>query len=138
MSRFAEVYAASYRIDAQFSGLRYLMFHYPMTAAFFGTGLNMFILVSILILSWYRFFANPVNTTEEEEEYKDPFGVDSGSNSNSLTGELDKDDLAEDQSESDHDNLLGENVEKVKKESETDEDIDTLPDVASSKELFGL
>ncbi len=61
MSRYAEVYSAHFRIDARFSGLRYLMFNYPITAAIFGTSLNLTILLAVLILSWYRFFAQPLS-----------------------------------------------------------------------------
>ena len=133
MSRYAEVYSANYRIDAQFSGLRYLMFHYPMTAAFFGTSLNMFILTAILILSWYRFFANPITPIDEDEvDYRDPFEVESAKNSEN--GDPIKENIEDDLKK---ENILGENVEKLKKESDTDEDLDTLPDFASSKEIFG-
>ena len=103
MSRFAEVYSASYRIDAQFSGLRYIMFHFPVTAAIFGTSLNMFILAAILILSWYRFFATPALVdNDEDEDYKDPFEIDSG-----------KEDSSEEELEEEPE-LLGQNVENLK------------------------
>ena len=57
MTRYAEVYSSIYRIHAKFSGLRYIMYNFPITAAIFGTSFNMFVLATILLLSWYRFFA---------------------------------------------------------------------------------
>ena len=40
---------------------RYLLFTYPVTAALFGVGTNMFFLVIMFILSWQRF--NPTDKT---------------------------------------------------------------------------
>ena len=48
------------------------MFNYPVSAAILGTGMNMFVLAAILILSWYRFFASPM-TSLEDDDYRDPF-----------------------------------------------------------------
>lgn len=73
MSRYAEVYSASYRIDAQFSGLRYLMFYYPVTAALVGISLNLFILAAVFVLSWYRFFAISPDSNNSDNDYIDPF-----------------------------------------------------------------
>lgn len=126
-SRYAEVYSAHFKIDAKFSGLRYIMYHYPTTAAISGSSLTMFILAGILILSWYRFFAQPVSTLEpEQEEFKDPF--------ESI------DDIGKES------NILGENVEnieeeKVEKEEEEKKDEDPfedfgLPDFTSHKDLW--
>lgn len=56
-SRFIEVYNIRYRIYANFSGLRYLMFNYPLISAFIGSSLNMMFLSAIILLSWYRFFS---------------------------------------------------------------------------------
>lgn len=132
MSRFAEVYTASYRIDAQFSGLRYLMFHYPITAAIFGTSLNMFILAAILILSWYRFFANTGGVIEEDdEEFNDPFEAETAKESSTKTGS----DEEEYEEEENDDNVLGENIEKLQESSISDEDLDTLPDISVAKKL---
>ena len=48
------------------------MFNYPISAAILGTGMNMFVLAAILILSWYRFFASHM-TSLEDDDYRDPF-----------------------------------------------------------------
>ena len=59
LTRHAEVYSSFYRIHAKFSGLRYFMFYFPITAAMTGTFFNMFLLSTIFIMSWYRFFIPP-------------------------------------------------------------------------------
>ena len=134
MSRYAEVYSSSFRIDAKFSGLRYLMFHYPITTALFGTSLNLYILTAILILSWYRFFASPINSNDEEDEhgYSDPFESNPVRESQLSETKINEDDTKNGSEE----NVLGECVEKLKKDAEIDEDIDTLPDLKSSKDIF--
>jgi hypothetical protein len=134
MSRYAEVYSAHYRIDAKFSGLRYLMFNFPTMAAIFGTSLNMFILVAIMILSWYRFFAPNIHQYDgENDEFQDdPFDSENGAKS----GEISKEDGEGEKSDSNTDeefNLLGENVENMKEKEEQDFG---LPDFSSSKDLW--
>lgn len=54
-SRHVELYSAQLRIHAMFSGLRYLMYHYPLTAAVIGIGICMMFLSAIVIFSWYQF-----------------------------------------------------------------------------------
>ena len=80
------------------------MFHYPTTAAISGSSLTMFILAGILILSWYRFFAQPVSASDEQEEFKDPF------------------DSPEDDASLKEPNILGENVEKIEAETKREEE----------------
>lgn len=128
MSRYAEVYSSSFRIDAKFSGLRYLMFHYPITTALFGTSLNLYILTAILILSWYRFFAAPLQGEDGDGQvYTDPFATNSSQESQ-------KDDNNEGiRSE---ESVLGERVERLKDDPEIDEDMDTLPDLKAPKDIF--
>ena len=125
MSRYAEVYSSSFRIDAKFSGLRYLMFHYPITTALFGTSLNLYILTAILILSWYRFFAAPLQGEDGDDQvYTDPFATNSSQESQ------------KDEGIRSEESVLGERVERLKDDPEIDEDMDTLPDLKTPKDIF--
>ena len=117
MSRYAEVYSATFQIQAQFSGLRYLMHYYPITAAIFGISLNMFILATIFILSWYRFFAKPlIEEDGYDDNYRDPFEEDDIGKDSGMSGDLLKEDSEEDFQMEDESSLLGENIEKVEQD----------------------
>ncbi|XP_064117849.1 seipin-like isoform X2 [Macrobrachium nipponense] len=54
-TRHVELYAAQLRIHAVFTGLRYFMYHYPLSAATVGVGICMVFLSAVVILSWYQF-----------------------------------------------------------------------------------
>lgn len=54
-TKHVELYGAQLRIHAVFSGLRYLMYHYPLTAAALGIGICMVFLSAVVIFSWYQF-----------------------------------------------------------------------------------
>lgn len=54
-SRHVELYSAQLRIHAMFSGLRYFMYNYPLSAAAVGIGICMVFLSAVVILSWYQF-----------------------------------------------------------------------------------
>ena len=114
LSRYAEVYRASFQIQAKFSGLRYLMYYYPVTAAIFGISLNMSILAVVFILSWHKFFANtdPIMEESEDLNYRDPFEDKRGENEK----------INEEESESE-DSILGDNIEKIEK---VEDDKETL------------
>lgn len=56
-SRHVELYSAQLRIHAMFSGLRYFMYYYPLSAASVGIGICMVFLSTVVILSWYQFSA---------------------------------------------------------------------------------
>ena len=60
MSRFAEIYEAKYQVQAKFTGLRYILYFFPMTSAVFGIGFNFMWLMIILFFTWYGFLAKPV------------------------------------------------------------------------------
>ncbi|XP_069165603.1 seipin isoform X7 [Procambarus clarkii] len=60
-TRFVELYGAQLRIHAVFSGLRYLMYHYPLTAATMGIGICMMFLSAVVIFSWYQFSGPTLN-----------------------------------------------------------------------------
>ncbi len=71
-SRYVEIYDAEFAIHANFAGIRYLMFHYPLTSLIAGTLINTFTLALIALLSWLRFDQPQREVTgEEEAEAKD-------------------------------------------------------------------
>ncbi|XP_054723846.1 seipin-like, partial [Uloborus diversus] len=53
-----EIYSASLRIHARFTGLRYLMYYWPVLSALVGIGTNFFLLVLVIALIWARQIAN--------------------------------------------------------------------------------
>jgi len=55
-SRFIELYSASIHIQAHLSGLRYLMFHWPLLSAILGVLSNLFVIAFIFSLSWYHLY----------------------------------------------------------------------------------
>ncbi|XP_047350423.1 seipin [Vespa velutina] len=77
-SRYIEFYSASIIINANLSGLRYLMFHWPILSTIIGIGTNLFFLVLISILSYLHFAMDEEDKEEnfvyekgESEEEKD-------------------------------------------------------------------
>lgn len=57
-TRQIEIYSAQLRIYAHFTGLRYLMFHWPVLSAVIGIGTNLFFLSIVALLSWYRYLVS--------------------------------------------------------------------------------
>ena len=55
-TRSLQLYSASLKIYAHFTGLRYLMFHWPATCAVLGTGIILSSLMFVAMLSWYNYF----------------------------------------------------------------------------------
>ncbi|KAK7790997.1 hypothetical protein R5R35_011456 [Gryllus longicercus] len=53
-SRYIELYSATLEIYAHFTGLRYLMFHWPVLSAAVGICSNLFFIVLICTLSWWH------------------------------------------------------------------------------------
>lgn len=51
-----QLYSATLKIYAHFTGLRYLMFHWPATCAVLGTGIILSSLMFVAMLSWYNYF----------------------------------------------------------------------------------
>lgn len=70
-SRYIEFYSASIIINANLSGLRYLMFHWPILSAIIGIGTNLFFLALISILSYLHF-------AMEEEDKEENFVYERG------------------------------------------------------------
>ncbi|XP_043279402.1 seipin [Venturia canescens] len=54
-SRHIEFYSATLGINAHLSGLRYLMFHWPILSAIVGIGTNLFFIALVCILSYLHF-----------------------------------------------------------------------------------
>ncbi|CAB0045098.1 unnamed protein product [Trichogramma brassicae] len=63
-SRQIEFYSASVVIRAHLSGLRYLMFHWPILSAFIGISTNLFFIVLVCILSYLHFSTDDENMEE--------------------------------------------------------------------------
>ncbi|XP_046751449.1 seipin [Diprion similis] len=70
-SRFVEFYSATVMINAHLSGLRYIMFHWPILSAILGISTNLFFIALICILSYLHFIA-------EEEILDDDFIYEKG------------------------------------------------------------
>ncbi|XP_044727667.1 seipin [Chrysoperla carnea] len=64
-SQNIELYSATLLISAHFSGLRYMMFHWPILSASIGITSNLFFIAFISILSWYQLI-----NSEEYLNYK--------------------------------------------------------------------
>lgn len=78
-SRHIEFYSASLMINAHLSGLRYLMFHWPILSAIVGIGTNLFFITLLCTLSYLHFGAEEENADEnfsyekgEMEDEKSP------------------------------------------------------------------
>lgn len=54
-SKQIEFYSVSLHITAHFTGLRYLMFHWPLLAATVGICTNLFVIIFVSLLSWYHY-----------------------------------------------------------------------------------
>ncbi|KAJ8959412.1 hypothetical protein NQ318_022102 [Aromia moschata] len=53
-TRFIEIYSAKFSVNAQFSGLRYVMFHWPVLSAALGITANLFFIALVCMISWYQ------------------------------------------------------------------------------------
>jgi uncharacterized protein YozE (UPF0346 family) len=82
LSRFVEVYQVYYRIHANFSGIRYLMFRYPLTSAAVGTTINFGFQSLLALLAWLKFFTGV---------FKNIVGNESDCNSDSSSSDDDDD-----------------------------------------------
>ncbi|XP_006817296.1 seipin-like [Saccoglossus kowalevskii] len=52
-----EIYSTTLKLQAHFTGLRYLMFHWPTATAFTSIFTNFMLLATVVMLSWYRWFS---------------------------------------------------------------------------------
>ncbi|XP_031628086.1 seipin-like [Contarinia nasturtii] len=55
-SKQIQFYSVTLHITAHFSGLRYIMFHWPILSASIGIGVNLFFIMTISLLSWYHWY----------------------------------------------------------------------------------
>lgn len=79
-SRHIEFYSARIMITAHLSGLRYLMFHWPILSALIGVGTNLFFIALVCALSYFHFsieddtvdetFMYERGETEEDKDVK--------------------------------------------------------------------
>lgn len=53
-SRHIEIYSAKLSVNAEFSGLRYVMFNWPILSAALGITANLFFIALSCLLSWYQ------------------------------------------------------------------------------------
>lgn len=58
LSSSIQFYSAQLHITANFSGLRYLMFNWPILSAIIGITTNLFFILIVCILSWYHWDDN--------------------------------------------------------------------------------
>lgn len=65
-----QIYTATLKIYAHFTGLRYMLFHWPLLSAAIGTTLNMCLLSFIALLSWYQIYYSRGNGNSNSVEYE--------------------------------------------------------------------
>ncbi|KAB0803570.1 hypothetical protein PPYR_00540 [Photinus pyralis] len=53
-TKYIQLYSAKFFINAQFSGLRYFMFHWPLVSATIGITSNLFFIAIVCIITWYQ------------------------------------------------------------------------------------
>ncbi|KAJ8982733.1 hypothetical protein NQ317_014030 [Molorchus minor] len=53
-THYIEIYSAKFSINAQFSGLRYVMFNWPILSAALGITANLFFIALVCMISWYQ------------------------------------------------------------------------------------
>ncbi|CAH0546142.1 unnamed protein product [Brassicogethes aeneus] len=87
-SQHIEIYSAKFLLNANFAGLRYVMFNWPVLSAALGITANLFFIALVCLLSWYQIINSEeyLNFLKKEEEgkienIKDCFDSDSSSDS---------------------------------------------------------
>ncbi|KAL1517686.1 hypothetical protein ABEB36_001421 [Hypothenemus hampei] len=53
-SKHIEIYSAKFSVNAEFSGLRYVMFNWPILSAALGITANLFFIALSCLMSWYQ------------------------------------------------------------------------------------
>ncbi|XP_050311802.1 seipin isoform X2 [Anthonomus grandis grandis] len=53
-TRHIEIYSAKFSVNARFSGLRYIMFNWPILSAALGITANLFFIALSCLISWYQ------------------------------------------------------------------------------------
>ena len=57
---FLDVYDSKLKIHAHFSGLRYLMYYYPIFSSFLGASLIAVVISSIMAVAWLALLIGPL------------------------------------------------------------------------------
>ncbi|ENN72189.1 seipin-like [Dendroctonus ponderosae] len=65
-SKRIEIYSAKFSVNAEFSGLRYVMFNWPVLSAALGITANLFFIALSCLMSWYQLI-----NSEEYRSYID-------------------------------------------------------------------
>lgn len=68
-SKQIQFYSVSLHITAHFTGLRYIMFHWPILSASLGISTNLFFLLLVCLLSWYH-WSDTAWIDEAKQKYK--------------------------------------------------------------------
>lgn len=68
-SRVVEFYSVSLEICAHFSGLRYLIYHFPFISAVVGITINLMFLVLISLIIWYHYTYEMEWTDDTQHDY---------------------------------------------------------------------
>lgn len=89
-SRNIQFYSVKLHITAHFTGLRYIMFHWPILSAFLGISTNLFFILVICLLSWYH-WSDTAWIEEAKEKYKKIRSKSSKTNDDEMRSELDPD-----------------------------------------------
>ena len=76
LSRFVEVYQVHYRIHANFAGVRYMMYRYPLSSALVGIAINFGFLSLLALVAWLKFFTGLL---EAKGDFVDDEGNGQGS-----------------------------------------------------------
>lgn len=113
-SRLIEIYSAKVLVNAQFSGLRYVMFHWPVLSAALGITANLFFIALTCMISWYQIIHSEeyLNFIEKNNEKK----LDSDSDTSSFSVDYDDTSFIEEKEvrHRKHSNGDREHVEEVK------------------------
>ncbi|XP_049784629.1 seipin isoform X1 [Schistocerca serialis cubense] len=90
-TRHIELYSATLNINARFTGLRYLMYNWPVLSAIIGISSNMFFIMIICVLSWLRVVRSD-NMSEFEAELLRRNSSNGSKASSQFTGDISQDD----------------------------------------------
>ncbi|XP_050531276.1 seipin [Daktulosphaira vitifoliae] len=109
-----QIYSASMTVLARLSGLRYLMFHWPILSACVGIGTNLLFAIAVFALSWRHLCGSEVCANEKNDSIT--FGL-MGRQDSSL------DDSLEESSNSSDNGSIEDNSMKIKNSGFTVSDI---------------
>ncbi|XP_055370874.1 seipin [Condylostylus longicornis] len=118
-SQKIQFYSVTLHITADFTGLRYIMFHWPVLSAALGISTNLFFILIVFILSWYH-WSDTTWLKEAREKYTKKLLEETKSKMDISLSSFD-DDILEDDDEY---SLMAEksktDIEDINSESRTD------------------